>query len=193
MTTHVTTTADGAHPMAAGQGGQHGEIQAYGTVRLTPLALSHDARLESCQILNQLLADTLCLYSLYKKCHWTMHAPTFYPLHLLLDKHAEEQLALVDALAERVQTLGVVALADPRQVAQVTTIDRPPDGIEPVATMLARLLTAHEMLLEGTRAAVATTARTGDDGSNDLLVSGVLRTHETQVWFLGAHLIHDAG
>src|SRR4051812_42285123 len=37
----------------------HGrEIQEFGTVRLFPLGLSHDARTYSCQRLNQLLADT---------------------------------------------------------------------------------------------------------------------------------------
>ena len=86
---------------------QHGnEIQAFGTVRQFPVALSYETRMYSCQRLNQILADTQILYALYKKHHWLMRGATFYQLHLLLDKHADEQLALVDKVAERVQTLG---------------------------------------------------------------------------------------
>src|ERR1700726_752075 len=88
----------------------HGtEIQACGTVRVLPRGRSHAAPLYSCQRLNQLLADTQILYALYKKHHWLMRGATFYQLHLLLDKHADAQLELIDKLAERVQTLGGVA------------------------------------------------------------------------------------
>src|SRR5436190_12725429 len=105
------------------------EIQAFGTVRLFPIALSYEARLYSCERLNQILSDTQILYALYKKHHWLMRGATFYQLHLLLDKHAGEQNALIDALAERVQTLGGVAVGDPRHIAEVTAIPRPPDGV----------------------------------------------------------------
>src|ERR1700751_1966925 len=98
------------------------EIQAFGTVRQFPLALSYETRMYSCQRLNQLLADTQILYALYKKHHWLMRGATFSQLHLLLDKHADEQLALINTLAERVQTLGGVAVGDPRLAAEVTRI-----------------------------------------------------------------------
>src|SRR5712671_6595593 len=127
---------------------QHGrEIQAFGTVRQFPLGLSRDTRLYSCQRLNQILADSQILYALYKKHHWLMRGPTFYQLHLLLDKHAGEQLELLDELAERVQTLGGVAVGDPRHAAEITRIGRPPNGCEEVPAMLSRLLEAHETIL----------------------------------------------
>jgi len=166
-----------------------GEVQAFGTLRLLPIALAHDARLQSCQLLNQILADTMILYSLYKKHHWQMRGPTFEQLHLLLDKHAGEQLELIDTLAERVQMLGGVAIADPRHMAEVTTIERAPDGVEEVSVMLARLLSAHESIIPAVRDAIEQTAQNGDGGSNDLLMGDVLRTHEQQVWFLAEHLV----
>ncbi|MDW5328021.1 DNA starvation/stationary phase protection protein [Plantactinospora sp. KLBMP9567] len=169
---------------------QHdGRIQEFGTVRQFPLGLSSDARMYSCQRLNRVLADTQILYALYKKHHWLMRGPTFYQLHLLLDKHAGEQLALVDMLAERVQTLGGVAVGDPRHVAEITRIPRPPDGAEQVPVMLSRLLEAHEIILIEVRDAARRVAELGDDGSNDLLVSNVLRTGELQAWFLAEHLV----
>src|SRR5262245_27580282 len=169
---------------------QHGPlIQEYGALRLLPIALSHEARLLSCQLLNQILADTKILYSLYKTHHWQMRGPTFEQLHLLLDKHAGGQLELIDTLAERVQVLGGVAIAEMRHVAEVTTIERSPDGVEEVPAMLSRLLSAHETIITEVRAAIEQTAQNGDGGSNDVLMGDVLRIHEQQVWFLAEHLV----
>ncbi len=165
------------------------EIQAFGTVRQFPVGLGSDARLYSCQRLNQILADSQILYALYKKCHWLMRGPTFYQLHLLLDKHAEEQSELIDKIAERVQTLGGVAVGDPRHVAEITRVPRPPDGCEEVPAMLSRLLEAHELILIDAHEAAARTAELGDDGTNDLVVSDIIRTGELQAWFLSEHLV----
>src|SRR5258705_8855443 len=139
------------------------EIQSFGTVRQFPLGLTYNARLLSCGRLNQLLADTQILYALYKKHHWLMRGPTFYQLHLLLDKHAAEQLALIDTIAERIQTLGGVAAGDPRHVAEITRIGRPPNGCEEVPAMLSRLLEAHETILTDAHDAAARVAEQGDD------------------------------
>ncbi|MCD0447860.1 DNA starvation/stationary phase protection protein [Actinocorallia sp. API 0066] len=165
------------------------EIQEFGTIRMFPLGLSADARMYSCQRLNQILADTQILYALYKKDHWNMRGPTFYQLHLLLDAHAKEQRKLVDLVAERVQTLGGVAVGDPRHVAEITVIPRPPDGVEEVPAMLTRLVEAHETILVAAHDAAARTQEMGDDGTNDVLVSDVIRTNEMQTWFIIEHLV----
>lgn len=189
-TAEASIVAQGANHGSQPQLYQHGqEIQAFGTVRRLPIALALEARAESCQLLNQLLADSQILFSLYKKHHWLMRGHTFYQLHLLLDKHAGEQLALIDTIAERIQMLGGVAVGDPRHVAEITKISRPPNGVEEVPVMLSRLLDAHEAIITGVRDAIERTARNGDAGSNDLLMSDVLRAHETQVWFLAEHLV----
>jgi starvation-inducible DNA-binding protein len=169
---------------------QHGvEVQEFGSLRLFPIALAAEARTESCQLLNHILADSIILYNLYKKHHWLMRGHTFYQLHLLLDKHADEQLELVDLLAERIQTLGGVAVADPRHVAEITTVPRPPNGAEEVPAMLSRLLEAHEITVAKIRHAIGRTAENRDDGTNDLLMGDVLRRHELQVWFVAEHLV----
>lgn len=161
----------------------------FGTVRLFPLGLSHDARMYSCERLNQVLADTQILYALYKKHHWLMRGATFSQLHLLLDKHAGEQLELIDMMAERVQTLGGVAVGDPRHAAEITRVPRAPDGCEEVPAMLSRLLEAHELILVDAHDAASRVAAMGDDGTNDLLISDVIRTGEKQAWFLAEHLV----
>jgi starvation-inducible DNA-binding protein len=165
------------------------EIQTFGTVRRFPVALSADVRRGSCEALNGILADTQILYALYKKHHWLVRGATFYQLHLLLDKHAAEQLELVDKLAERVQTLGGIAVGDPRHVAELTRVSRAPDGAEEVPAMLSRLLEAHELILAAAHGAAARAVELGDDGTNDLLVSDVIRTGELHAWFLAEHLV----
>jgi starvation-inducible DNA-binding protein len=165
------------------------EIQAFGKLRLLPIALSSTARTESCQLLNEILADTTILYALYKKSHWNVAGPTFYQLHLLFDKHAEEQLELVDQLAERVQMLGGISVGDPRHAAELTSIERPPDGAEEVPVVLDRLLEAHEIIIEKVRTAIEKTEKSRDMGTNDLLMGDVLRRHEMQVWFIAEHIV----
>jgi len=160
------------------------EIQRYGTVVPRPISLSQKVRAASVERLNQILADTMTLRDMYKKHHWQVSGPDFYQLHLLFDKHYGEQAELVDALAERVQTLGGVAIAMAPDVAETTRIARPPRGRETVHVQLLRLLEAHESIIAETRDAAKAAADAGDDGTNDLLISEVLRRNEFQVWFI---------
>src|SRR5688500_6347023 len=165
------------------------EIQRYGTLRNLPIALDEKARRESCEILNQVLADSTILFNLYKKHHWLVSGHTFYQLHLLFDKHAGEQLELIDLLAERLQTLGGIAVSEPRHLAELTRIERPPNGREEVPVMIARLLEAHEIVIRAVREGIEATEENKDWGSNDLLMGDVLRTNELQVWFVAEHLV----
>jgi starvation-inducible DNA-binding protein len=165
------------------------EIQKFGSLRLLPIALSAEARQQSAQLLNKILADTTILYALYKKHHWLVAGPTFYQLHLLFDKHAEEQLELIDLIAERIQSLGGIAVGDPRHAAELTTIERPPNGAEEVPVMIDRLLDAQEIIIEKIRAGLDATEKSKDLGTNDLLMGDVLRRHELQVWFIAEHIV----
>lgn len=168
------------------------EIQPFGHLVSMPIALSATTRAESVANLNQLLADTITLRDLYKKHHWHVAGPAFYQLHLLFDRHATEQTALVDAIAERVQMLGGVSLAMAHDVAETSLIPRAPKGRETPAVQVSRLLHAHEIVLEESRAMARLAAASGDDGTNDLLVSDVIRTNEQQVWFVAEHVVDAA-
>ena len=165
------------------------EIQPFGHAVRMPIALAEGVCRESIDNLNQLLADTMTLRDLYKKHHWQVAGPTFYMLHLLFDKHYGQQVDLVDALAERIQLLGGVCVAMAHDVAETTLIPRPPKGREEVPVQLSRLLHAHEIVLEEARAMARRAAGSGDDGTNDLLVSTIIRTNELQVWFVAEHVV----
>src|ERR1700690_3565337 len=166
------------------------EIQAYGTVsHALPLDLEEPVRLEMTEQLNLLLADTMTLRDLYKKSHWQVAGPTFYQLHLLFDKHYEEQSELVDTIAERIQLLGGISIAMAADVAETTKIPRPPKGREEVPVQLSRLLAAHQIIITACRELAERADKLGDAGTNDVVVSDVLRTGELQVWFVSEHLV----
>jgi starvation-inducible DNA-binding protein len=164
------------------------EIQPYGKIVKLPIALDEKACIDNVDNLNQLLADTITMRDLYKKCHWQVSGPTFYSLHLLFDKHSGEQGELVDLLAERIQTLGGVSVAMAADVAEISIIPRQTRGRENVPTQLRHLLHAHEIVLKESRTMARLSAGNGDDGTNDILVSNVIRTNELQVWFVSQHL-----
>jgi starvation-inducible DNA-binding protein len=166
------------------------EIQPFGHIIRMPIALSENACKESVANLNQLLADTMTLRDLYKKHHWQVAGPTFYQLHLLFDKHYDEQNALVDAIAERIHVLGGVSVAMAPDVAETTLIPRPPKGREEVPVQISRLLHAHEIVLKEARTMARLAANSGDDGSNDLIVSDVIRGNELQAWFVAEHVVN---
>src|SRR6266850_46652 len=164
-------------------------VQEFGSVVHLPIGLDEKVCKHSVDQLNQVLADTMTIRDMYKKHHWQVTGHTFYQLHLLFDKHYEEQNELVDEIAERIQTLGGLSYAMAADVAENTNIPRPPRGREEVPVQISRLLTAHEIILQGARAAARKATELGDDGTNDLLVCDVIRTNEMQVWFLAEHVV----
>ena len=165
------------------------EIQPYGHLIRLPIALDESVCAESVANLNQLLADTITLRDLYKKHHWQVSGHTFYQLHLLFDKHFEEQNKLVDEIAERIQLLGGVSIAMAHDVAETTIVPRPPKGREPVPVQISRILHAHEIVLKEARTMARLASEHEDDGTNDRLVSDVIRTNELQVWFVAEHVV----
>jgi starvation-inducible DNA-binding protein len=182
----VEAGAERARPLVH----QHAhEIQEYGKIAKLPIALDELVCSTSADNLNQLLADTMTLRDMYKKHHWQVSGPTFYQLHLLFDKHYGEQSDLVDAIAERVQLLGGISIAMAADVAETTLIPRLPRGREEAPVQISRLLEAHEIVLKEARTMARLAAEGGDDGTNDLLVSQVIRTNELQVWFVAEHVV----
>jgi starvation-inducible DNA-binding protein len=165
------------------------EMQPFGHLVRMPIALSEQACKESVENLNQLLADTMTLRDLYRKHHWQIAGPTFYQLHLLFEKHYDQQDEIVDVLAERIQLLGGVSVAMAHHVAETTLIPRPPNGREEPPIQISRLLHAHEIVLKEARAMARRASDAGDDGTNDLIVGTVIRQNELQVWFVAQHVV----
>ena len=198
---HSTSTAEhsgnghahSSHRSRPLTGQRSPEIQRYGEIASLPIGLDDGVCQASVEALNQILADTMTLRDLYKKHHWQAAGPTFYQLHLLFDKHFGEQAELVDSLAERIQMLGGLSIAMAHDVAEATRIERPPKGREETPVQISRLLEAHELILKLARESASKASDRGDEGTNDLLISDVVRTNEMQVWFLAEHLVDVPG
>lgn len=166
------------------------EIQKFGSViQDMPHFLNAKIREQMVSKLNQLLADSIVLRDMYKKHHWQVSGPTFYQLHLLFDKHYEEQTEMVDTIAERVQLLGGVSIAMGGDVAEMTKIPRPPKGREEVPVQISRLLEAHKLIMQQCHDIASASDDAGDDGTNDMVISDILRPNELQSWFIGQHLV----
>src|SRR5438034_510189 len=176
----------GARPRT---GQRAAEIQTFGTIAKLPNALSETVCRQNVERLNQILVDTMTLRDMYKKHHWQVAGATFYQLHLLFDKHYDAQNELVDQIAERIQLLGGISIAMAHDVAETTLIPRPPKGREEVPVQISRLLHAHEIVLKEARTMARLAADSGDAGTNDLLVSDVIRSNELQVWFIAEHVV----
>jgi starvation-inducible DNA-binding protein len=129
---------------------------------------------ESIALLNQLLADTMTLRDLYKKRHWQVSGPTLYRLHLLFDKHYQEQADAVTAIAGRIQLLGGISIAMAADVGN--------------RVQFSSLLEAHETIIKLLRTVPKGADGNTHPGTNDHLISDVLRLHELQTCFLAAHL-----
>lgn len=165
-------------------------IQKFGTVvEDMPHPLDAKVRAQMVAKLNQLLADSSALRDMYKKHHWQVAGPTFYQLHLLFDKHYGEQVEIVDTIAERIQLLGGVSVAMGGDVAEMTNIPAPPKDREEVPVQISRLLEAHKIIIRQSSEIAQAASKAGDDGTNDMVVSDVLRPNELQSWFIGQHLV----
>lgn len=187
-----TNPAVNIQPILNQQNNAPAPTQKFGTVsQRLPIGLDEKTRLASVTMLNQLLADTISLRDMYKKHHWQVVGPTFYQLHLLYDKHYEEQAELVDTIAERIQILGGIAVAMAHDVAELTSLPRIPRDREEAPVQVSRLLSAHETILKNCHDYAKKADDAGDDGTNDLVVSNVMRTNELQVWFVSEHLVES--
>ena len=166
------------------------EVQKFGQVVLDmPHRLDAEVRQQMVNKLNQLLADSITLRDMYKKHHWQVSGPTFYQLHLLFDKHFDEQVEMVDTIAERIQILGGVSIAMGGDVAQLTKIQPPPRGREEVPVQISRLLEAHKHIMQSCHDIAEAADKLGDDGTHDMVISDILRANELQSWFIGQHLV----
>jgi starvation-inducible DNA-binding protein len=166
------------------------EIQKFGTViEDMPHNLDAKTRTQMCTALNTLLADTLAMRDMYKKHHWQVSGPTFYQLHLLFDKHYEEQGEMADSIGERIQLLGGLSVAMGGDVAKMTEIPAPPMGREEVPVQISRLLEGHKIIMKKCKEIADAADDAGDHGTNDLVISDILRPNELQSWFIGQHLV----
>ena len=134
------------------------------------------------QGLSKLLADTYTLYLKTHNFHWNVEGPMFNTLHLMfMDQYTELWNAL-DAIAERIRSLGYPSPGTGKDFAQLTSIEET-DGVPDALEMVRLLFAGHEAVTRTARAAFPAAEKAGDESSCDLLTQR-LQIHEKTAWML---------
>ena len=132
--------------------------------------------------LARLLADTYSLYLKTHNFHWNVEGPMFNTLHLMfMDQYTELWNAL-DAIAERIRSLGYPAPGTYREFSRLTSIEET-DGVPEALGMVRLLVAGHEAVARTARAAFPATEKGGDESTADLLTQR-LQVHEKTAWML---------
>jgi starvation-inducible DNA-binding protein len=138
----------------------------------------------SIAVLERLLARTAALRDLYRRANLQASGANCHELHLLFDKHHDEQERIATVLAERVQALGGVAFALVPDIDEDTLQTHAPSEIETPLNKLQRLAVAHERLLVEARPSEREPGSPDEPGAHDMILREVARTNARQFWFV---------
>ena len=132
--------------------------------------------------LGRLLADTYTLYLKTHNFHWNVEGPMFNTLHIMfMDQYTELWNAL-DAIAERIRSLGYPAPGTYGEFARLTSIEES-EGVPDALEMVRLLVVGHEAVARTARAAFPAAEKGGDESTADLLTQR-LQIHEKTAWML---------
>jgi starvation-inducible DNA-binding protein len=146
------------------------------------IGIPRTARLAIAEGLSDLLADSYTLYLKVHNYHWNVTGPRFRELHAAFEEQYTELALAVDAIAERIRSLGAVAPGSYRDFAARTSI-RDADGVPPAETMIEDLLAGHEAVVRTARRVLPLAQEAGDEGTVNL-VTDRMGVHEKTAWML---------
>ena len=152
----------------------------------TKIDLAKGKREKLIGILNQSLADAADLKSQAKQAHWNVKGPNFIALHELFDRVATELDTHVDDLAERITTLGGVAMGTVRLAAENSSLAEYPHEISDGTAHVDALSTALSDFGKKVRKNIDATDELGDKDTADLY-TGISRNVDKLLWFVEAH------
>ncbi|MGE3171465.1 MAG: DNA starvation/stationary phase protection protein Dps [Planctomycetota bacterium] len=151
----------------------------------SPSSLAPEARTEISQALNVVLTDGIDLQTQIKVAHWNIKGPQFPGLHPLFDTFAQELSLHNDGIAERVVTLGALAVGTARHVAANSSLSDYPQDVTRDQEHVKLLASRFESYLASLRKGRAVAEKHGDDDTVDQLTA-VVQAFEKHAWFLRA-------
>lgn len=146
------------------------------------IGIPEDQRQDIADGLSRLLADTYTLYLKTHNYHWNVTGPMFQTLHLMFEEQYNELALAVDAIAERIRQLGVVAPGTYKSYAKLTSIEEE-DGVPAAEDMVRNLVTAHETVVRTARSIFPTADAAHDEPTADLLTQR-MQVSEKTAWML---------
>lgn len=148
--------------------------------------MADDIAGEVIDILDQRMTGLLDLALTLKHVHWNVVGPSFIAVHEMLDPQVDAARAMVDAIAERIATLGGVPVGTPGALVARRTWDDYDLGRATTQQHLAALDIVYNGVNGDHRDAISRLGEI-DPVSEDLLI-GQLGQLELFQWFVRAHL-----
>jgi starvation-inducible DNA-binding protein len=139
-------------------------------------------RAKIAQGLSHVLADTYTLYLKTHNFHWNVEGPMFNTLHLMFMEQYTELWNALDAVAERIRSLGYPAPGTGREYSKLASIEET-EGVPEAMEMVRLLVTGHEAVARTAREAFPAAEKAGDESTCDLLTQR-LQVHEKTAWML---------
>ncbi|HKY43796.1 MAG TPA: DNA starvation/stationary phase protection protein [Pyrinomonadaceae bacterium] len=159
-------------------------------MKTTPLPIVEDKDMQRvADALSNVLADTFIVYLKTHNFHWNVTGPMFHTLHQMFEEQYNELWLAVDAIAERIRSLGFIAPGSYGEFAKLTYLQESPVARN-ATEMIAELLRDHETTARTVRSALAV-ARTAVDAPTEDLLTQRLAAHEKAVWMLRSLLAEE--
>lgn len=141
-----------------------------------------------CTLLNTILADANVFYIKLRKFHWNIKGPDFVEFHELFEEQYNAVAEAIDEVAERITTLGGVAIGTTQEFAKLSQLKESAGKIPAEMQMLKELVADHETIIRSLREAIDKCDEDYKDiGSADLLTD-LIRDHEKQAWKLRQYI-----
>ena len=153
-----------------------------------PMATDKDGQ-RVAEALSNVLADTFILYLKTHNFHWNVTGPMFHTLHQMFEEQYNELWLAVDAIAERMRSLGFIAPGSYGEFTKLTYLQELPVPRN-AGEMIAELLRDHETVARTARSALAA-ARTAVDAPTEDLLTQRLAVHEKAAWMLRSMLAEE--
>jgi starvation-inducible DNA-binding protein len=142
---------------------------------------------EYIQKLNIFLADQMLFYVKLHNLHWYIHGKGFFVIHPKLEELYDETAEVLDAVAERILTLGFNPIASVKKAQTIGTIKELDDvGIEQ-NDVLRVTLNDFEKLAKDAKDIIDMANEKNDDATVDMF-TGFLANYQKTVWMLKAAL-----
>lgn len=153
-------------------------------MRKINIGLSEEQRAGVCELLNRDLADAYLVLIKTKKFHWDVVGPQFRSLHQLWEEQYQALTTNIDALAERVRTLGNYPVGTAEDFLKYASIKEQSNNIPLATEMVSQLVDDHEQIIRNLRDHVDQCSdKFSDQGTADFL-TGLMEQHEEMAWML---------
>lgn len=140
------------------------------------------------EILNKMLADEHVLYLKTRNAHWNVEGPDFHAMHIFFEEQYTELALMIDAIAERIRTIGQYAVATMKDYLKMSDLQEYGKGANTSHAYITALLRDHESIIVGMRNNISPIEEELNDAGTSDFVNEMMQKHETMAWMLRAHL-----